>query len=85
VIEPIRRDSGPAIAAGAAFARTRDPDAIVLATAADHVILETELFHDACRIDAGTRRRCSIASRVKCGHFLKARRGPGRSLAGRRA
>src|SRR3981081_2201307 len=31
VLEPIRRDSGPAIAAGAAFARKRDPDAIVLA------------------------------------------------------
>jgi mannose-1-phosphate guanylyltransferase / mannose-6-phosphate isomerase len=49
VLEPVRRDSGPAIAAGAAFARSRDPDAIVLAIAADHVILDTELFHDACR------------------------------------
>jgi len=49
VLEPLRRDSGPAIAAGAAFARSRDPDAIVLAIAADHVILDTDLFHDACR------------------------------------
>jgi len=49
VLEPVRRDSGPAIAAGAAFARSRDPDAIVLAIAADHVILDTDLFHDACR------------------------------------
>ena len=49
VLEPLRRDSGPAIAAGAAFARRRDPDAIVLAIAADHVILDTDLFHDACR------------------------------------
>lgn len=49
VLEPMRRDSGPAIAAGAAFARRRDPDAIVLALAADHVILDTDLFHDACR------------------------------------
>src|ERR1700736_6435849 len=49
VLEPLRRDSGPAIAAGAAFARRRDPDAIVLALAADHVILDTDLFHDACR------------------------------------
>src|ERR1041384_2068283 len=80
VLEPMRRDSGPAIAAGAAFARRRDPDAIVLAIggahptpppapfspraprprrrdrdaivlaiAADHVILDTDLFHDACR------------------------------------
>jgi mannose-1-phosphate guanylyltransferase/mannose-6-phosphate isomerase len=49
VLEPMRRDSGPAIAAGAAFARRRDPDAIVLALAADHVILDTDLFHEACR------------------------------------
>jgi mannose-1-phosphate guanylyltransferase/mannose-6-phosphate isomerase len=49
VLEPVRRDSGPAIAAGAAFARSRDPDAIVLAIAADHVILDTDLFHVACR------------------------------------
>src|SRR3974390_2604015 len=30
VLEPARRDSGPAIAAGAAFAQTRDKEAIVL-------------------------------------------------------
>src|SRR5215469_7305012 len=49
VLEPMRRDSGPAIAAGAAWARRRDPDAIVLALAADHVILDADLFDDACR------------------------------------
>src|SRR5215469_12483904 len=49
VLEPMRRDSAPAIAAGAALARRRDPDAIVLALAADHVILDSDLFHDACR------------------------------------
>ena len=49
VLEPVRRDSGPAIAAGAAFAKSRDPDAIVLAIAADHVILDTGLFREACR------------------------------------
>ncbi len=49
VLEPMRRDSGPAIAAGAAFARRRDPEAIVLAIAADHVILDTDLFDEACR------------------------------------
>ncbi len=49
VLEPIRRDSGPAITAGAALARRRDPEAIVLALAADHVILDTDLFLEACR------------------------------------
>jgi mannose-1-phosphate guanylyltransferase / mannose-6-phosphate isomerase len=49
VLEPTRRDSGPAIAAGAALAKARDKDAIVLALAADHVILDLELFLAACR------------------------------------
>src|SRR5215831_14208488 len=40
VIEPVRRDSGPALAAGAQLAKNRDPDAVVLALAADHVILD---------------------------------------------
>jgi mannose-1-phosphate guanylyltransferase/mannose-6-phosphate isomerase len=48
-LEPERRDSGPAIAAAAILARQRDPQAIVLTLAADHVILDTELFRTACR------------------------------------
>jgi mannose-1-phosphate guanylyltransferase/mannose-6-phosphate isomerase len=38
LLEPLRRDSGPAIATGAAFAQVRDNDAVVLALAADHVV-----------------------------------------------
>ncbi len=49
VLEPMRRDSGPAIAAGAAYAQTRDKDAIVLALAADHVVRDTAAFVAACR------------------------------------
>ena len=45
----MRRDSGPAIAAGAAFAEARDKDAIVLALAADHVVSDTPAFLAACR------------------------------------
>jgi mannose-1-phosphate guanylyltransferase/mannose-6-phosphate isomerase len=48
VIEPMRRDSGPAVAAAAALARSRDPDAVVLALAADHVILDVEEFQATC-------------------------------------
>lgn len=48
VLEPMRRDSAPAIAAGAVLARQRDPDAIVLALAADHVILDDDIFRAAC-------------------------------------
>ncbi|MBR0874638.1 mannose-1-phosphate guanylyltransferase/mannose-6-phosphate isomerase [Bradyrhizobium tropiciagri] len=49
LLEPMRRDSGPAIAAGAAFAQSRDPDAIVLALAADHLVRDTAAFVAACR------------------------------------
>src|SRR5258705_2077280 len=38
VLEPMRRDSGPAIAAGATFAEVRDKDAILLAPPAHHVV-----------------------------------------------
>jgi mannose-1-phosphate guanylyltransferase/mannose-6-phosphate isomerase len=48
VIEPVRRDSGPALAAGAELAKSRDPNAVVLALAADHVILDVEAFRAAC-------------------------------------
>ncbi|KJC49537.1 mannose-1-phosphate guanyltransferase, partial [Bradyrhizobium sp. LTSP885] len=49
LLEPMRRDSGPAIAAGAAFAQSRDQDAIVLALAADHLVRDTDAFVAACR------------------------------------
>jgi mannose-1-phosphate guanylyltransferase/mannose-6-phosphate isomerase len=49
LLEPMRRDSGPAIAAGAAFALVRDKDAVVLALAADHVVRDTASFLAACR------------------------------------
>jgi len=49
VLEPMRRDSGPAIAAGATFAELRDKDAILLALAADHVVGDAGAFIAACR------------------------------------
>ncbi|MGV7214099.1 mannose-1-phosphate guanylyltransferase/mannose-6-phosphate isomerase [Bradyrhizobium sp. UFLA05-112] len=49
LLEPMRRDSGPAIAAGAAFAQGRDNAAIVLALAADHVVRDNAAFVAACR------------------------------------
>ena len=49
LLEPVRRDSGPAIAAGAVFAEMRDSEAIVLALAADHVVGDTPAFIAACR------------------------------------
>jgi mannose-1-phosphate guanylyltransferase/mannose-6-phosphate isomerase len=49
VIEPMRRDSGPAVAAGAALAASRNADAVALALAADHVILDPDEFQASCR------------------------------------
>ncbi len=49
LLEPMRRDSGPAIVAGAAFAQARDGEAVVLALAADHVVRDTAAFLAACR------------------------------------
>src|SRR6202011_72016 len=49
LLEPTRRDSGPAIAAGAVFAQARDNEAVVLALAADHVVRDTDAFVSACR------------------------------------
>jgi mannose-1-phosphate guanylyltransferase/mannose-6-phosphate isomerase len=49
LLEPMRRDSGPAIAAGAVFAQTRDQAAVILALAADHVVRDNAAFVAACR------------------------------------
>ena len=65
LLEPMRRDSGPAIAAGAAFAQMRSNEAVVLALAADHVVRDTEAFVAACRGTRGGR----------CGTHRDLRRG----------
>jgi mannose-1-phosphate guanylyltransferase/mannose-6-phosphate isomerase len=52
LLEPLRRDSGPAIAAGAVFAAKRDQDPIIVALAADHVITDAGGFVNACRVAA---------------------------------
>jgi mannose-1-phosphate guanylyltransferase/mannose-6-phosphate isomerase len=48
VLEPSRRDSGPAVAIAAALAAKRDPETVVAVFAADHVILDQAAFLEAC-------------------------------------
>ena len=48
LLEPLRRDSGPAIAAGAAFAVERGGDPIIVALAADHVVADAAAFARVC-------------------------------------
>ncbi|MEX2127860.1 MAG: mannose-1-phosphate guanylyltransferase/mannose-6-phosphate isomerase [Xanthobacteraceae bacterium] len=49
VLEPVRRDSGPAVAAVTGIAAADRPDVLVLVLAADHVVREPTLFVAAIR------------------------------------
>ncbi|HSI39673.1 MAG TPA: mannose-1-phosphate guanylyltransferase/mannose-6-phosphate isomerase [Xanthobacteraceae bacterium] len=49
-LEPARRDSGPALIAAALIAqKLAGQDCLVLALAADHVVLDPDLFLESCR------------------------------------
>lgn len=50
LLESARRDSGPAIVAGAIFAARSDPKAVLLALAADHLVKDRVAFVAACEI-----------------------------------
>lgn len=50
VLEPARRDSAAAVAAAAAYVAKARPGSAVLALAADHVVLDDEVFRDAVRL-----------------------------------
>jgi mannose-1-phosphate guanylyltransferase/mannose-6-phosphate isomerase len=50
LLEPMRRDSAPAIMAGATFALAGGGDPIIAALAADHVVTDNAAFAAACRI-----------------------------------
>lgn len=47
LLEPARRDSGPAIAAAVSFVQKRDPQALVLVLASDHLIGDLGAFRAA--------------------------------------
>jgi mannose-1-phosphate guanylyltransferase/mannose-6-phosphate isomerase len=48
LLEPMRRDSGPAIVAGAIYALRRGGDSVVVALAADHVVSHPAAFAKVC-------------------------------------
>jgi mannose-1-phosphate guanylyltransferase / mannose-6-phosphate isomerase len=52
VLEPMGRDSGPAVAVSAVLAAERDRNALVLVLAADHVVRKPDEFRAACRLAA---------------------------------
>jgi mannose-1-phosphate guanylyltransferase/mannose-6-phosphate isomerase len=47
LLEPLARNTGPAIAAAALWLLARDPDALMLVQPSDHIIAATEAFHRA--------------------------------------
>ena len=49
LLEPQRRDSGPAIVAGTVFAQRRGGDPVIIVLAADHVIGDRPAFAAACQ------------------------------------
>jgi mannose-1-phosphate guanylyltransferase / mannose-6-phosphate isomerase len=54
VLEPMRRDSGPAVAISALLAAERDRNALVLVLAADHLVRKPDEFRAVCRRAAAT-------------------------------
>lgn len=62
VIEPVGRDSGPAIAAATALARRENRDAIVLCLAADHIVLDDDGFRQACETSRSAAQRGNIVT-----------------------
>lgn len=49
VVEPMRRDSGPAALAAALLVAEEEPSAAVLVGPADHFVPDADAFRDACR------------------------------------
>lgn len=60
VIEPARRDSAPAIAAATLIASRNNPNALVLALAADHIVPDADAFRALC--EAG--REAALAGNI---------------------
>jgi mannose-1-phosphate guanylyltransferase/mannose-6-phosphate isomerase len=53
LLEPRARDSGPAIAAAAAYIHERDPDGVAVVVASDHHLPDAAAFREAVRSAAG--------------------------------
>jgi mannose-1-phosphate guanylyltransferase/mannose-6-phosphate isomerase len=62
LLEPCRRDSGPAVAAGAVFALAEQPDAILLIAPSDHHIEDTDAFAAAVQLGIGAAGRGDIVT-----------------------
>lgn len=57
VLEPVARNTAPALAAAALLAAEQDPDAVLLAVPSDHLVADVPAFLDAVRQGAEAARR----------------------------
>jgi mannose-1-phosphate guanylyltransferase/mannose-6-phosphate isomerase len=62
LLEPARRDSGPAIAAASELLAARSPAALALVLAADHVVREPDRFVAACLLAIAAAERGKIVT-----------------------
>ena len=56
-LEPVARNTAPAIAAAAAIVREVDPEGVLLVLPSDHVIRDLEVFHAAIEAGSAAARR----------------------------
>lgn len=61
VLEPMRRDSGAAVAVAACLAYRQHPETVALVVAADHLIADTDAFVEAC---------CEAAEGARAGFIM---------------
>ena len=62
MLEPSRRDSGPAVAVAAGLAARRSPETIVVVLAADHVVRDQPGLVDLCKKAASAAREGYIVT-----------------------
>lgn len=62
LLEPMQRDSGPAIAAGTALIARDDPDALVMVLAADHLVRDVARFRATVAASAAAARQGFIVT-----------------------
>src|SRR4029453_1976362 len=60
VLEPMARNTAPAVAAAALIARQQDPDALILVMPADHAVPDKKGFLEAVRAGAAAAREGSL-------------------------
>ncbi len=62
LLEAEGRNTAPAVAVAANYLLARDPDALLLVLPADHLIIDTEAFHDAVLLAANAVGRKALAT-----------------------